>query len=227
MKLHLESNIAEGTPEELAKYTELLEGGNKYNQLFSFAHEHQPDENTLKGILGSLVKVDSSYTDSTESSTEEDLEEEPPTELQVGDKVKVLKSEGGAVGEATVTAVLEHGKVEIAGTSKSGTYLTNWNSHVVFLEKIEEEEAEEADGLLGYRYWYWYLEGSTFNKFVVLKASTDGYFEDSTGKRYTYQAVSGYVKPVDREDVHVKFDDAEHEGSLLKYYPTLDMFDEV
>ena len=369
MKLHLETNIAEGTPEELVEYLRLVEGNSSDNQLFSFGHAHQPDEDTLKSIVGSLVKVDKEYTDSTESSTDEadlgefyivnvdnsalskgtilkkvdkhthkdslgdeylhvdanavehidkqlyDLEDrfsfathigirltdstdlaqategdyfkvtdsyeylmvgdivtiaeddrdnqplckdeygnscyvllghlelmqectepteeaedesqEPSKEFQVGDKVKVLESACGAVGEATVTAVHENGEVEIAGTSREGIYLTNWSSHVTLLEKIEEEDVEvdpeEAEGLLGYTFWY--LNTANFNPFVVLKASLEGYFEDSTGKRYTYQAVSGYVKPIDREDVREVFEEAEHEGSLLKYFPTIDMFD--
>lgn len=366
MKLHLESNIAEGTPEELVEYLRLVEGNSSDNQLFSFGHAHQPDEDTLKSIVGSLVKGADSYTDSTEISTDEadigefylvnvdnsalskgtilkkvdkhthkdslgdeylhvdvnalehidkhlyqledrfnfatqigirltdstdlaqategdyfkvtdsyvylndvylnegdivtiaeddrdnqplckdeygnscyvllghleliqepteistDEAEEPSTGLQVGDKVKVLDSACGAVGEATVTAVHENGEVEIAGTSREGIYLSNWSSHVTLLEKIEEVE---EDKLMGYTFWY--LEGTNFNKFVVLKASLEGYFEDSTGKRYTYQAVSGYAKPIDRESVREVFEEAEREGSLLKYFPTIDMFDKV
>ena len=428
MKLHLESNIAEGTPEELVEYLRLVEGNSSDNQLFSFGHAHRPDEDTLKSIVGSLVKVDKEYTDSTETSTDEadlgelyivnvdnstlskgtilkktgnhthkdslgdeylhvdvnalehidkhlyqledrfnfatqigirltdstDLAqategdyfkvtdsyaylnegdivtiaeddrdnqplckdeygnsfyvllghleliqepteistdeaedesqepstkfqvgdkvkvldsacgaegeatvtkvledgmvliagtsregiyltnwcshesflekieaEEPSTELQVGDKVRVLDSACGAVGEATVTAILEDGEVEIAGTSKCGIYLSNWSSHVTLLEKIEEVE----DKLMGYTFWY--LDTANFNTFVVLKASLEGYFEDSTGKRYTYQAVSGYAKPIDRESVREVFEEAEREGSLLKYFPTIDMFDKV
>ena len=74
MKLHLETNIAEGTPEELVKYQELLEEKEKEEDLLRFGHEHQLPEqealNNFKGLLGSL-KVADSYTDSTESSTEE------------------------------------------------------------------------------------------------------------------------------------------------------------
>ena len=360
MKLHLESNIAEGTPEELVEYLRLVEGNSFDNQLFSFGHAHQPDEDTLKSIVGSLVKVDKEYTDSTEEAEDEadlgefyivnvdnsalskgtilkkvdkhtlkdslgdeylhvdanavehidkqlyvledrfsfathigirltdstdlaqvtegdyfkvtdsyvylnegdivtiaeddrdnqplckdeygnsfyvllghleliqeptesstDEAEEPSTKFQVGDKVKVLDSACGAVGEATVTAILEDGEVEIAGTSKCGIYLSNWSSHVTLLEKIEEVE----DKLMGYTFWY--LDTANFNTFVVLKASLEGYFEDSTGKRYTYQAVSGYAKPVTTESVREVFEEAEREGSLLKYFPTIDMFDKV
>ena len=346
MKLHLESNIAEGTPEELVEYLRLVEGNSFDNQLFSFGHAHQPDEectdsteistdeadlgefyivnvdnSTLsKGTIlkkvgnhthkdslgdeylhvdvnalehidkhlyqledrfnfatqigirltdstdlaqateGDYFKVTDSYAylnegdivtiaeddrdnqplckdeygnsfyvllghleliqEPTESSTDE--AEEPSTKFQVGDKVKVLDSACGAVGEATVTAVYENGEVEIAGTSREGIYLTNWSSHVTLLEKIEEVE---EDKLMGYTFWY--LDTANFNTFVVLKASLEGYFEDSTGKRYTYQAVSGYAKPIDRESVREAFEEAEREGSLLKYFPTIDMFDKV
>ena len=162
----------------------------------------------------------------------EEEEEDEEVELQVGDRVKVLRSAYGAVGEATVTKVLEEGRVEIAGTNKDGVYLNNWGSNVLFLEKIEEEdvevdpeEAEEEEALMGYTFWY--LDTANFNTFVVLKASLEGYFEDSTGKRYTYQAVSGYAKPVTTESVREVFEEAEREGSLLKYFPTIDMFDKV
>lgn len=212
MKLNFETNIAEGTPEELVEYLRLVEEGEKKsgNELFSFGHSHQPDEDTLKSLVGSLVKMPGLYTGEVD--------------LQVGDKVKVLVSAGGAEGEATVTKVYATGDIEIEGKSKDGIYLTNWSSHVEFLEKIEDEDLdpEEADELLGYRYWY--LEGTNFNQFVVLEVSPEGYFEDSTGKRYTHQAVSSHVKPVDREDAHVKFDDAESKGALLSYYPTVDIF---
>ena len=74
--------------------------------------------------------------ESTESSTDE--EETPSRDLQVGDRVKVLKSEGGAVGEATVTAVLKDGEVELAGNNKEGTYLSDWSNYISNVEKIEK-----------------------------------------------------------------------------------------
>ena len=157
MKLHLDNNIAEGTPEELVKYQELLEEKEKEAELLKPGHMHQLTEteqraiNNFKGLLGSL-KIPDSYTTSTESSTDE-------------------------AGE---------------------------------------------DKLLGYRYWY--LDGTNFNKFVVLEVSLEGYFEDSTGKRYTYQAVSGYVKPVDNEYVCKAFERARGKRALLSYYPVVDEF---
>ena len=143
MKFHLNSNIVEGTPEELVKYKELLEEKEREAELLKSGHMHQPSEEealiNFKGLLGSM-KVKDSYTESTEISTdEEDVEVEPPTELQVGDRVKVLKSEFGAEGEATVTAVLKDGEVEIAGTNKGGKYADNWANHEDNLEKIEED----------------------------------------------------------------------------------------
>ena len=143
MKFHLNSNIVEGTPEELVKYKELLEEKEREVELLKSGHMHQPSEEealiNFKGLLGSM-KVKDSYTESTEISTdEEDVEVEPPTELQVGDRVKVLKREFGAEGEATVTAVLKDGEVEIAGTNKGGKYADNWANHEDNLEKIEED----------------------------------------------------------------------------------------
>ena len=207
MKFHLNSNIVEGTPDELVKYQELLEADNSKKSLFPFGHEHQLTEteqrakDTFKGLLGSL-KVKDSYASSTE--------------LQVGDRVKVLRSELGAEGEATVTAVLEDGDVELAGTNKEGEYLTNWSNHVSNLEKIEEED------IIGYTFWY--IDGGVLNHRNVLKVTLEGHFEDSKGRRYSHQAVSGFAKPLDREDAREEFEGAKHSGSLLKYYPALDVF---
>ena len=217
MKFHLDNNIVEGTPEELVKYQELLE--EKEADLLRFGHEHQLTETeqrakgNFKGLLGSLKVLDS-YTTSTESSTDE--AESASTDIQVGDRVKVLKSELGAEGEATVTAVLEDGDVELAGISKGGKYLDNWSNHVSNLEKIEEED------IIGYTFWY--LDGGVLNHRNVLKTNLEGYFEDSKGRRYSHQAVSGFAKPLDREDAREEFEGAKHSGSLLKYYPALDVF---
>ena len=206
MKLHLETNIAEGTPEELVEYLRLVEEEkNSGNELFSFGHAHQPDEDTLKSLVGSLVKVSDSYTDSKD--------------LQVGDRVKVLNSEGGAEGEATVTAVLEDGDVALDGISKDGTYLTDWANHVSNLEKIEEDDQEEIKG-----YTFWYIDGTHLRNHNVLKASLEGYFEDSTGKTYTFQAVSDLVKPIDNENAREAFERAKDKRALLSYYPLIDEF---
>ena len=143
-------------------------------------------------------------------------EEEPSTDIKVGDRVKVLKSENGAEGEATVTAVLEDGDVSLEGKSDNGVYSYRWSNHVSNLEKIEE------DAPMGYTFWY--IEGSIFTDHNVLKTTLGGHFEDSKGHRYTYQAVHGLVNPINREDVREEFEKAKHSGKLLKYYPLLDVF---
>lgn len=199
MKFHLDNNIVEGTPEELVKYQELLEDK---EALLKSGHIHVGYQEA------------DSYTDSTEISTDE--AETSSTELQVGDRVKVLRSELGAEGEATVTAVLEDGDVELAGTSKEGKYLTNWSNHVSNLEKIEE------DNIKGYTFWY--LDGSTFNNRNVLKTTLEGHFEDSKGRRYSYQSVHGLINPINRKDVREEFEEAKNQGGLLKYYLALDVF---
>src|SRR5699024_3676192 len=144
-----------------------------------------------------------------------DEAETSSSELQVGDRVKVLKSEFGAEGEATVTAVLENGYVELEGKNENGHYSTSWRNHVSNIEKIE-------DSPMGYTFWY--VDGLVLNHLNVLKASLEGYFEDSKGRRYTQQAVSGLIKPIDREDARNKFEKAKNYECLLKYYPTADMF---
>lgn len=68
----------------------------------------------------------------------------PSTDIQVGDRVKVLDSLNGAVGEAIVTAVPGNFKVELAGKNEKGVYSTNWANHVSNLEKIEEEYESES-----------------------------------------------------------------------------------
>lgn len=213
MKFHLDNNIVEGTPEELVKYQELKEGKNKDNQLFCFGHAHRPDEDTLKSLVGSLVKVADSYTESTEISTDE--AETPSTEIQVGDRVKVLKNEGGAEGVATVTTVYGHGDVLLAGTSKQGLYLEDWINHVSNLEKIE-------DKYVGCTFWY--MDESIFNNRIVLKTTLWDYLEDSKGRRYTYKEVHGLTSPINRKIVREEFEEAKHNDGLLRYYSSLDVF---
>lgn len=153
--------------------------------------------------------------ESTESSTDE--EETSSTELQVGDRVKVLKSKLGAEGEATVTALLGHGDVALAGTNKRGRYLTNWSNHVSNLEKIEEE-----DKYMGYTFWY--IDDSIFNNRVVLKTTLWDYFEDSKGRRYTYKEVHGLTSPINKKIAREEFEEAKNNDGLLRYYSSLDVF---
>lgn len=168
------------------------------------------DNNIVEGTPEELVKYQELLEDKDEVETSS-------SELQVGDRVKVLKSACGAEGEATVTAVLEDGEVELAGTNKQGTYSEEWSNNVSNLEKIEEEDAP-----MGYTFWY--LDNVNYNNYVVLKTTIDGYFETSKGKRYYQHTVSDLVKPLDRGDAREEFEGAKHSGSLLKYYPALDVF---
>lgn len=140
----------------------------------------------------------------------------PSTDIQVGDRVKVLKSEGGAEGEATVTKVLEDGDVRLEGESDNGVYSYNWSNHVSNLEKIEEDSPKG--------YTFWYLDVTRLSNYNVLKASLEGYFEDSIGKTYTYQAVSDLVKPIDNENAREAFERAKDKRALLSYYPVADEF---
>lgn len=192
MKLHLDSNIVECTPEELAKYKEL-------------SHK-------TKG------KIDKEVFDAEVYSTFDVAPQTPSTDIQVGDRVKVLKSEGGAEGEAIVTAVLEDGDVRLEGKSDNGVYSYQWSNQVSNLEKIEAEE----DKPMGYTFWY--LDGVYNRTNNVLKATLDGDFEDSTGTRYTHQAVSGLIKPITNKYARKHFEEAESYGYLLKYYSTVDEF---
>ena len=164
--------------------------------------------NIVEGTPEELVKYQELLEDKDEAETSS-------TGLQVGDRVKVLRSEFGAEGEATVTAVLEDGDVELAGTNKQGTYSEEWSNNVSNLEKIE-------DAPKGYTFWY--LDGSTFNNRTVLKTTLGGHFEDSKGRRYTYQSLHGLINPINKENVREEFEEAKHSGSLLKYYPALDVF---
>ena len=216
------TDLAQATEGDYFKVTDSYAYLNE-GDIVTIAEDDRDNQPLCKDEYGNSFYVLLSHLELIQEPTEisTDEAEEPSTGLQVGDKVKVLDSACGAEGEATVTKVLEDGEVEIAGTSKCGIYLSNWSSHVTLLEKIEEVE----DKLMGYTFWY--LDTANFNTFVVLKASLEGYFEDSTGKRYTYQAVSGYAKPVTTESVREVFEEAEREGSLLKYFPTIDMFDKV
>ena len=169
------------------------------------------DNNIVEGTPEELVKYQELLEDKDEAETSS-------SELQVGDRVKVLRSEFGAEGEATVTAVREDGDVELAGTNKQGTYSEEWSNNVSNLEKIEEEE-EDIKG-----YTFWYLDGSTFNNRTVLKTTLGGHFEDSKGRRYTYQSLHGLINPINRENVREEFEEAKHSGGILKYYPALDVF---
>lgn len=196
MKLHLDSNIVEGTPEELAKYKEL-----------SHKTKREVDEEGFDARNYSILSVEA---------------QAPSIDIQVGDRVKVLRSNFGAEGEATVTKVLENGNVKLAGKNWEGRYATDWHNRIPNLEKIEEEAP------MGYTFWY--IDRGQRRKHNVLKATLDGNFEDSTGRRYTKgirytnDAVSGLIKPITNEYAREEFEEAKEYKNLLKYYPTADEF---
>ena len=197
MKLHLDSNIIEGTPEEIVEYLRLVEGNSSDNQLTTYGHAHQPDEEC---------------TEPTEES--EDESQEPSTELQVGDKVKVLDGAWGAVGEATVTAVLGDGYVEIAGKDKYGDYLTNWSSHELLLEKIEEEDKSGYYIVNKDNARCHMNSGRHVPKGLVLKHVIGYRYVDTTGTDYLL-----YEKDLDVCNVnHIEesFKNSKRLGTLLK-----------
>ncbi|QYC50884.1 hypothetical protein [Mammaliicoccus phage vB_MscM-PMS3] len=290
MKLHLETNIVEGTPKEITEYLRLAEEGDKTKlPLFSFGHAHQPTNDTFQSFFGS-IKIDKSSIGVRESlvydegafyvTTSEGSESFLPVGIilkhhegktfkdSIGlgyiisntSYVKRVDSEGDVIRKdrfelakqlgiqltSTTDFAVESSnrKFKVKGyckdfkvgdivtiTGDDGDNLPQCkdkysNFSYVYLHDLEtiKEDLEEGedDELLGYRYWY--LEGTTFNKFVVLEVSPKGYFEDSTGKRYTYQAVSSHVKPIDRENASKYFERSKDRGYLLKYYPAADVF---
>lgn len=172
------------------------------------------DSNTVEGTPEELVK----YQELLECKKQSDEAETYPTEIKVGDRVKVLRSEGGAVGEATVSAVLKDGDVELSGTNKNGAYSSKWSNNVRNLEKI----GEATKG-----YTFWYIDGSVLNNRTVLKQALGDYFEDSKGSRYDYQTIrdmKGLIYPIDSKNIRKFFEDAKRRGNLLKYYPSVDGF---
>lgn len=195
-------------------------------------------EDTFKGFFGSLM-LDKSSIGTTESSTESSTDEEQPpsTELKVGDRVKVLRSNFGAEGEATVTAVLGAGGVKIAGTSKSGKYLDDWSNNVANLEKIEEESPsieQVVEDLLLYDY-YEVVDpdcfASSVEKGTVFKVTGNNYtllnregndrdyidVVTSTGLTQTSPVRDSIIKPIiDNSFIAGRFKFAKEVGINLK-----------
>lgn len=205
-----------------------------YKEDFAYIGKLKLVQGTFKGIFGSLM-IDSSSIESTESSTDE--AETPSTEIKVGDRVKVLKSMFGAVGEATVTAVLGGGGVKIAGTSSDGKYLDDWSNNVANLEKIEAESPSLEDksieqvveDLLLYEFYevvdpeYF---ASSVKKGTILKRISNTYtqFDEpyiklttSTGLEQKGRLKDSIIKPV-TDDSYTKdrFEFAKQTGVMLK-----------
>lgn len=167
--------------------------------------------------------------ESTESSTDE--EESPSTELKVGDRVKVLKSENGAVGEATVTAVLEDGSVRLEGKSDNGVYSYKWSNNTANLEKIEEEQSKHKQEIYDY---YEVVDpdifASSVEKGTVLKVIGDTYtlknkegndrdyidLVTSTGLSQTSPMRDSVIKPIiDNAFIADRFKFAKEAGVVL------------
>ncbi|WRW34300.1 hypothetical protein CF7_0121 [Staphylococcus phage CF7] len=128
---------------------------------------------------------------------------------QVHDKYNLLNLETDRL------LFLEHASLElIQAQVREGVFCAK--------ETASTDEAEEEDAPMGYTFWY--IDGTQGRNHNVLKATLDGDFEDSTGTVYTYQAVHGLIKPLDREDAREKFEEAKHYECLLKYYSTVDEF---
>ena len=200
-----------------------------YKEDFAYIGKLKLVQDTFKGFFGSLM-IDKSSIESTESSTDE--EQTPSTELKVGDRVKVLKSMFGAVGEATVTAVLGGGGVKIAGTSSDGKYLDDWSNNVANLEKLEEESPsieKVIEDLLLYEFYevvdpeYF---ASSVKKGTILKRTSNTYtqFDDnyiklttSTGLEQKGRVKDNIIKPV-TDDSYTKdrFEFAKQTGVMLK-----------
>lgn len=205
-----------------------------YKEDFAYIGKLKLVQDTFKGFFGSLM-IDKSSIGSTETPTDE--EETPSTEIKVGDRVKVLKSMFGAVGEATVTAVLGAGGVKIAGTSSDGKYLDDWSNNVANLEKIEAESPSLEDksieqvveDLLLYEFYEVVDPGyfaSSVKKGTILKRTSNTYtqFDEpyiklttSTGLEQKGRLKDSIIKPV-TDDSYTKdrFEFAKQTGVMLK-----------
>lgn len=93
-------------------------------------------------------------------------------------------------------------------------------------DKHSEEEIEVSNSQYFKDFTFYYLDGATFDSRSVLKTifGVKGLFKDSRGDRYYYESVKDFLVPVEREDVREEFEKAQIEGSLLKYYPSIDEF---
>lgn len=165
--------------------------------------------------------------DKVELTQDTDTEEESPyKEFQVGDRVKVLESACGAEGEATVTAVLEYGGVELSGTNKYGTCSEEWSNHTVNLEKVESFEDEGLEEEL-----YDFYEvvdpeyfASNIKKGTILNRTSNIYtaFDEHYIKLVTSKGLvqkgrlrNSVIKPVSGSHIKERFEFAKEVGVIL------------
>lgn len=165
--------------------------------------------------------------DKVEPTQDNDTEEESPyKEFQVGDRVKVLESEGGAEEVATVTAVYGHGDVVLAGTSKNGTYSEDWGNYTDNLEKVESFEDEGVEEEL-----YDFYEvvdpeyfASSIKKGTILKRTSNIYtaFDEHYIKLVTSKGLgqkgrlrNSVIKPLSGSHIKERFEFAKEVGVIL------------
>ena len=267
MKLHLDNNIAEGTPEELVEYLRLVGAE---------AESTENDEEKSDEVDNSVYDKGAFYT-VTDEAEDSALPVGAILQHQHGRMFRdsqgnlciisrpSLLNRGHANGDeirkqrfelakqlgiqlTTTTDFAEEAKGKYFKVTKKYSHLDvgdlvtidydeedtqplckdkYGNSLYVCIHDLELLEDDEADDDAPMGYTFWYIDGGVLNHRNVLKASLEGYFEDSKGRRYSHQAVSGYAKPLvlrNREDAREEFEGAKHSGSLLKYYPALDVF---
>lgn len=165
--------------------------------------------------------------DKVELTQDTDTEEESPyKEFQVGDRVKVLESACGAEGEATVTAVIEYGGVELSGTNKYGTCSEEWSNHTDNLEKVESFEDEGLEEEL-----YDFYEvvdpeyfASNIKKGTILNRTSNIYtaFDEHYIKLVTSKGLvqkgrlrNSVIKPVTGSHIKERFEFAKEVGVIL------------
>lgn len=163
-----------------------------------------------------------------EPTQDTDTEKESPyNELQVGDRVKVLESVDGAEGEATVTAVLEYGGVELSGTNKYGTYSEGWSNHTDNLEKVEsfedegvEEELYDFYEVVDNAIFHSEMKEGTILKRVgdvssLSKNELGNNLVTSTGLQQVSHMEDNAIKPVLGSHIKERFEFAKEVGVIL------------
>lgn len=259
MKLHLDNNIVEGTPEELVEYLRLVgaeaestendKEEEAYNDVYDkgafytvtdeaedsalpvgaiLQHQHGRMFRDSQGNLCIISRpslLDRGHVNG-DIIKKERFELAKQLGIQLTTTTDFAKEAEGKYFKVTKgNSYLDVGDLVTIDYDEEDTqplckdkYGNAFYVCICDLELLEEEE----DKPMGYTFWY--IDGVYNRTNNVLKASLDGDFEDSTGTRYTQQAVNGLIKPIDREDVRKHFEEAEHYGCLLKYYSTVDEF---
>ncbi|ARM69482.1 hypothetical protein vBSauS24_127 [Staphylococcus phage vB_Sau_S24] len=258
MKFHLNSNIVEGTPEELVEYLRLLEAEST---------ENDKDKDEGEEVYNDVYDKGAFYT-VTDEAEDSALPVGAILQHQHG---RMFRDSQGNLCIISRPSLLNRGHVngdeikkqrfELAkqlgiqltttidfAEEAKGKYfkVTKKYSHLDVGDLVtidyDEEDTQPLcrdkygnslyvcihdlelleDAPMGYTFWY--IDGVYNRTNNVLEATLDGDFEDSTGTRYTYQAVHGLIKPLDKEDARKHFEEAKHYDCLLKYYSTVDEF---